>query len=432
MTAASRGVDDARPTPRVAYLTGEFPRATDTFIQREVAALRDLGFDIHTFAVRRPGPEHQVGPEQRALSTTTTYLLEGVKRPAVVSAHLGLAVRSPRRYLAAARLATTTRRAGLRGAIFQLFYFLEAGVLAAALHRRRVDHLHNHFGDSSCTVAMLASELSGTPYSFTLHGPGIFFDANVWRLDEKLRRAAFCACISWFARSQAIIFGGTEVADRLHVIHCGIDPDRLAPVEHRPDRFRLVYVGRLVELKGMSVLLQAMAEVAKHHPAVTLTVVGDGPDRDRFEAAAAAAGLASAVEFTGSVSQDEVARLLAEADTFVLPSFAEGVPVTLMEAMARSLPVVTTAVGGIAELVEDEVNGLLTRPGDPASLAEALERLADDVALRTRMGRAGRATVVEAFRAGDEAARLGGLIVAYGEGRTSSIRPEPLALPAPT
>ncbi|MEM9656669.1 MAG: glycosyltransferase family 4 protein, partial [Actinomycetota bacterium] len=379
--------------PKIAYLTGEYPRATDTFIQREVAELRKLGFSVDTFAVRRPGEEHMVGPQQREGAATTTYLLEAARGPALLTTHVGLIGRSPSRYLRAARLAWRTKRAGVRGSLYQLFYFLEAGMLASQLRARGVDHLHNHFGDTSCTVAMLAAELADAPFSFTLHGPGIFFEAHTWRLDEKLRRAAFCSCISYFARSQAAIFGGTEVTDRLHIIHCGIDPAALQPVTHRPGPINLIFVGRVVELKGMAVLLDALAAVRADHPDTTLTVVGDGPDRDRFEKAAAAAGLAEAVDFVGAKSQAEVAELLGSADIFTLPSFAEGVPVVLMEAMAAGLPVVTTMVGGIAELVDHEVNGFLLRPGDPVALTEALSTLAADPELRARFGTAGRAKV---------------------------------------
>ncbi len=409
--------------PSVAYLTGEYPRATDTFIQREVAELRALGFSVDTFAVRRPGDEHMVGPQQREGAASTTYLLELAKGPALITSHLGLLARSPARYLRAASLAWQTKRPGIRGTLFQLFYFLEAGILARQLLARNIDHLHNHFGDTSCTVSMLAAELSGKPFSFTLHGPGIFFEAHTWRLDEKLRRAAFCSCISYFARSQASIFGGTEVTDRLHIIHCGIDPAALPPVVHQPGPVRLIFVGRVVELKGMAVLLDALQTVRATDPDITLTVVGDGPDRSKFERAAAKAGLDDAVDFVGAKSQAEVAELLGQSDIFVLPSFAEGVPVVLMEAMASGLPVITTMVGGIAELVEHDVNGYLLRPGDPADLAAAISALAADAELRARFGTEGRAKVSEEFRSATEAARLGNLILNSQRGLPTGVRP---------
>ncbi|MDH3683863.1 MAG: glycosyltransferase, partial [Acidimicrobiia bacterium] len=391
--------------PRVAYLTGEYPRATDTWIQREVAALRDRGVVVDTFAVRRPGAEQLVGDEQRAEHARTTYLLDRLRSASVAGTHARLLARNPRRYLSALRLAWSTRRPGLAGSLYQLAYFMEAGVLADELRRRHLPHLHNHFGDSSCTVAMLAAELSGRTFSFTLHGPGIFFEPHTWRLDEKLRRAAFCACISYFCRSQAAIFAAPGDGNRLHIIHCGIDPTALQPRRHEGTGDRVLFVGRLAEVKGLPVLLEALRIVAKTHPTVSLTVVGDGPGRERFEAVARDLGLTGAVDFVGYRSQAEVASHLAETDVFVLPSYAEGVPVTLMEAMGSGLPVVATQVGGVSELVEHERNGFIVKPGDPAELADRISTLVGDPRRRQRFGDAGRSRVESDFSNVTESAR---------------------------
>ena len=193
----------------VGYLTGEYPRATDTWIQREIAALRRQGIEITTFSIRRPGPEHLVGPEQEEGQATTTYLLEQISPTRLLSDHLKRLIRSPRRYVETLNLAWRTKRPGIRGGLYQLFYFAEAVVLASEVERRGIDHLHNHLGDSSCTVAMLAADLARCPFSFTLHGPAIFFEPYTWRLDEKIKRSAFTACISHFCRSQAAIFANS-------------------------------------------------------------------------------------------------------------------------------------------------------------------------------------------------------------------------------
>ncbi len=410
--------------PHIAYFTGEYPRATDTWIQREIAALRALGVDVEGFAVRQPGAEHRVGPEQVAETARTTYLLPQLKSVRLPLAHLGLAVRSPARYLRALRLAWDTRRPGLHGTVYQLAYFLEAGLLAAGVRRRRIRHLHNHFGDSSCSVAMLAAELGGFTFSFTLHGPGIFFEANTWRLDEKFRRAAFVSCISWFCRSQAAIFADPADVAKLHIVHCGIQPELLARRTHRSGGAELLFVGRLAEVKGVAVLLDALVGVAKAHPDVHLTLVGDGPERQRFEQVAAETGVDGLVTFAGYRSQADVAAFLADTDVFVLPSFAEGVPVTLMEALGAAVPVVATQVGGVSELVDHGVNGYVVRPGDPEPLARALIELLDDPERRQRMGDAGRATVTAEFANAIEAARLRTLFANTLAGLPSPIRPE--------
>jgi glycosyltransferase involved in cell wall biosynthesis len=407
---------------RIAYLTGEYPRATDTWIQWEIAGIRNQGIEVTTFSVRRPGPEHLVGPEQRDGQAETVYLLERARSAGLLSAHAGTLVRSPGRYLSGLRLAWRTKRPGFRGGLYQLFYFAEAVVLARALQAEQVEHLHNHLGDSSCTVAMLSSEISGIPFSFTLHGHSIFFEPYTWRIDEKIRRSAFCACISHFCRGQAAIFA-PDATDKLHIVHCGVELDRLRPVEHDGRGPRLLFVGRIATVKGIEVLLDAIVSLRPQHADLRLTVVGDGPDRGRLEQLASERGLGDAVSFVGSKSQSEVAELLAEHDVFVLPSFAEGVPVVLMEAMGAGLPVVATQVGGVTELIEDGTNGLLVRPFDTEGLAERVGLLVADPELRRQLGQAGRKTVMTDFVSADEAARLATLIANHHAGIASAVRP---------
>ena len=229
------------------------------------------------------------------------------------------------------------------------------------MRRSGVTHLHNHIAKSSCTVAMLASALSGIPYSFTLHGPDIFFAPEHWRLDEKIARARFVACISDFCRSQAMLWSDPAQWGKLKIVHCGVDPGRYRDGER--EGTRLIFIGRLAAVKGVPVLLEAFAAARAVRPDLTLTLVGDGPERAALEAEAARLGIAGAVRFAGYRSQDAVADLLASHDALVLPSFAEGVPVVLMEALAANLPVIATAVGGVGELVKDGETGVWWRRG---------------------------------------------------------------------
>lgn len=393
---------------KIAYLTGEYPRATDTFIQREVAALRAEGLDVLTCSIRRTGDEHLVGEEQRQEAARTFHVLPAVANPLTMArAELAMLPRLGH-YFRALALAWRTAPKGIKGRAYNLIYFTEAVVLAHHLRKNGVQHLHNHIAKSSCTVAMLASELSGIPYSFTLHGPDIFFAPDHWRLDEKIARARFVACISEFCRSQAMFFSAQDQWGKLKIIHCGVEPERYAPGER--DGTRLMFVGRLAAVKGVPVLLEALAEARLTRPDLTLTLVGDGPDRAALEAQSRALDLAGAVTFAGYRSQSDVADLLARHDALILPSFAEGVPVVQMEAMAARMPVIATAVGGVSELVEDGINGYLVAPGDGAALRAAILRVMKDSALRQRMGGAGRAKVEAHFTATTEAARLARLI----------------------
>ncbi|KMK65649.1 glycosyltransferase [Puniceibacterium sp. IMCC21224] len=402
--------------PKLAYLTGEYPRASDTFIQREVASLRGLGHEVLTCSIRRTGAEHLVGPEQRAEQAGTFHVLEALKDwKRAFRAH-GRWMRDPARYLRALALAWRTAPKGLRGRVYQMIYFAEAGVLAAELADRGIEHIHNHIAKASCTVAMLAGALSGIRYSFTIHGPDIFFEPHHWRIDEKAARAAFVACISDFARSQLMCFAAPEHWGRLAVVHCGINPDRYSGGTR--DGTRLLFVGRLAGVKGVPVLLDALVGLRHTHPNLRLTLIGDGPERAALEARARVLGVAECVDFVGYKSQAEVAQALRDTDVFVLPSFAEGVPVVLMEAMAASLPVVTTRIAGIPELVRDGESGVLVPPGDTQALRTALSRVLDNPDLRRRMGRVGRATVASAYNIGIEAAWLSELFQASAEGRT--------------
>ena len=393
--------------PKLAYLTGEYPRASDTFIQREVAALRALGHDVLTCSIRTTGAEHLVGPEQRQEHALTFKVLGACKKPLrLLRAHLRW-MRNPGRYIAALRLAWTTAPRGVKGRLYNLIYFIEAGVLADELRRQEVDHLHNHIATAACTVAMLASELSGIPYSFTIHGPDIFFNPNHWRIDEKAARARFVACISEFCRSQLMCFADQSHWARFHIIHCGIDPGRYTSAPHKGAN--LLFVGRLAAVKGLPILLDALRDLSGDWK---LTVIGDGPDRAALEAQAQGLN----VDFLGYRSQSEVAEALSNTDVFVLPSFAEGVPVVLMEAMASAVPVVATRIAGIPELVDHATSGLLVPPGDPQELRAALDHMLADSKARQDMGLAGRAKVSDDFNIHTEAARLSRLFASYAGG----------------
>ena len=402
-------------TGPLLYLTGEYPRATDTFIQREVAALRAQGITIMTASIRRTGPEHLVGEEQIAEAAQTFHVLEAAKHPLRLAAAKLRLLRHPGRFFRAFALVWRTAPGGLRNWLWQMFYFAEAIVLADHMQRHGVRHLHNHIAKASCTVAMLASELSGIPYSFTLHGPDIFFAPDHWRLDEKIARARFVACISEFCRAQAMIFSDRALWDKLHIVHCGIDPARYDPAP-RQGPPHLTFVGRLAAVKGVPVLLEALSVLKGELPGLRVTLIGDGPERARLEQDAADLGLRDVVDFAGYRSQSEVARALKVTDALVLPSFAEGVPVVLMEAMAAGRPVITTGVAGVSELVEHGKSGFLVPPGDAQRLAQAVRAVLADPDRRVEMGRTGRARVVEDFDIGKEAAWLGRLFEVYADG----------------
>jgi len=409
-------------TFRVAYMTGEYPRATDTFIQREVATLRRLGHTIETFSIRKPASREVVSPEVQAERERTFYVLPA-SLPRIFAAHAGLLFKSPGRYVAGLRLAMKIRPPGLKAFARQLAYFAEAGVVAQRVRQLNLQHLHNHFSNSSCSVAVMAATMGRFTFSFTMHGPAEFFEPHVWRIDEKIRRALFVNCISHFARSQAMVFAPVDTWDKLHIVHCGVDPAEFEVSDARSKSgSQLLFVGRLAAVKGLPILLQAIASLREAHPHLTLSLAGDGPDRQMLEKLAVDLDIADRVKFLGYQSQSQVRALLQQTDIFVMTSFAEGVPVVLMEAMAAGVPVIATRIAGVPELVQDGKTGVLIPPGDVAATAVAIDELLSDGDLRSRLTEAGRAKVEREFNINSESMWLAQILTAALQGRRELIR----------
>ncbi|NER78833.1 MAG: glycosyltransferase family 4 protein [Leptolyngbya sp. SIO1D8] len=384
----------------IAYFTGLYPRATDTFIQREVIGLRKLGINVHTFSVRRPGDEHIVGAEQTSERSQTKYLLP-INLRHFLTSHLTLLITSPNRYLRSIRLALSTSQPGLKGLLYQVFYFLEAGILAQEISETKISHIHNHIANSSCTVAMLAAELGGFSFSFTMHGPHIFFEPMRWRLDEKIKRAKFVACISHFCRSQGMMFAAPEHWPKMQIVRCGVELSLFESITHQGIGNCLLYVGRLASEKGLPILLKSLRQLLPQYPDLKLTVVGDGADRTYLEELTTKMQLDRHVNFVGYQSQTSVREYLKATDIFVLPSFAEGIPVVLMEAMATGVPVIATQIAGISELVQSGLNGYLVSPGDSDALAQTLSELIPDAEKRNCLGRNGRQKIETDFNITD-------------------------------
>jgi glycosyltransferase involved in cell wall biosynthesis len=396
-------VTDDRP---IAYLTGDYPKVSHTFILREVQAVRAAGVPVITCSVRKPPPDAFMGEEESAARAETFYVIDAAKNPLrLFGAHGRALLRSPGTWASTLALAVRMRSPGLKALFWQLFYFLEAGVLADHLRRNQVRHLHNHFGNSSCSVAVLAARLAGIPFSFTEHGPAIFFEVDRWSLPEKIARARFVVAITHFCRSQLMLFSEPADWSKIAIVHCGVTPSAYRR-DPGGNGKRVAFVGRLDPVKGALLLIEAMAEVLKTHPDATLTLAGDGPARAGAEERARALGIDGSVRFAGFMTQGQVADLLANSDMLVLPSFAEGLPVVYMEALASRIPVVASRVAGVQELVEDGVCGFTVPPGDVATLVDRIIRLMDNPNAARDMGEAGRSAVEEGFDIAREGAWL--------------------------
>ena len=395
---------------RLGYLVGTYPAVSHTFIAREVDGLRAAGADVTTMSLRPPDADDLLGEDNRVRAQETLYVQP--PRPArVARAQLVAVTREPRGWLSTLVLALRLSPGGLRAGLWHLFYFAEAVLVWSWCRQRGIRHLHAHFANAATTVTLLAAALGrreGMTWSFTMHGPTEFDDVTRFRVAEKVRDAAFVACIGDYARSQLMKLVEPRHWGKLSIVRCGIDPaDFLPPPARAADGpLEVLCVGRLVPDKGQELLVRAVAQLRRRGTETRLTLVGDGPDRRAIEALAAELGVSDAVVLAGSVSQTRVRELYREAGAFCLPSFAEGVPVALMEAMATELPVVTTRIMGIPELVQDGVSGMLVAPGRVDDLVRALERLAGDAQLRSALGRAGRARVTERYALAEQVRRL--------------------------
>jgi colanic acid/amylovoran biosynthesis glycosyltransferase len=403
---------------RLAYLLSRYPAVSQTFVLNEVAELRRRGVEVHTFTIRRAASEEILSPAY-ARAFDTTYAVLPPRTWHLLRAHARALIRRPTRYLATLLEAIRAGRLDLRAVLWQVFYFAEAMIVWDHCERRGIRHIHVHFPNVASDVAMLATRYGGPNWTFsmTLHGPTELYEISAHRVAAKVRRALFVVCISDYMRSQVMNFVDHAEWPKLHLIHCGIDArefpgrkDDTAP----SGGSSIIAVGQLEARKGHAILVEALSAMARAGGTAQLTIVGEGPERSALARLASELGVADRLNLTGAVRHDEISEYLHDADVFCMPSFAEGIPVALMEAMACGLPVVASRIMGIPELVDDGVSGTLVTPGNVQALAAALQAQLDDRALRARMGAAGREKVLREFALETSGTILVSLFGEYG------------------
>jgi glycosyltransferase involved in cell wall biosynthesis len=392
----------------IAYVLNTYPQPSHSFIRRELSALEQDGIRVLRLAMRRPQADLP-DPADRTEAERTEYVLDrgGI---GLALALARAAIRAPRRFLCALRLAWGMGAAMPAGRMRHLIYLAEAAHVARRCAAEGVQHIHAHFGTNSTAVALLAQALGGPGYSFTVHGPEEFDAPGALSLGLKLDRAAFAVGVSSFGRSQLCRWAAFDTWPRLKVVHCGIRPEAFADPAPLPGGpLHLVSIGRFAEQKGQMVLVEAMAALRDSHPDIRLTLVGDGDMRADLERAIAQHDLGAAIRLTGWLPEAGVRVAIESAHALILPSFAEGLPMVVMEAMAAARPVIATWIAGIPELVIPGRTGWLVAAGDPKALAAAVaEMAATPSADLAAMGQAGRARVLDRHDAGTEARRLAG------------------------
>ena len=395
---------------KIAYILNTYPQPSHSFIRREVQALERHGVEIERIAMR-PADVPLVDPGDVGEQGRTDYVLaKGDAR--LVTGLVRRMWRSPRRFRSALAKAWAMGGRSQVGRLRHLIYLAEAAYVADRVEEEGIDHLHAHFGTNSTTVALLAAMLAdvsgGLGYSFTTHGPEEFDAPQVLSLGAKVDTADFAVAISSFGRSQLSRWAAFGSWARLKVVHCGIEPSRFSEPQPLPEGpLRLAAIGRFVEQKGQMVLIHALAKLVEAHPDLHLSLIGDGEMRQDLEAAIARYDLARHVTLTGWLSEADVRAELAKAHALVMPSFAEGLPMVVMESMAAARPVVATYIAGTPELVVPGQTGWLVPAGDPDVLAEAIADLAvtPSEAL-SRMGQAGRTRVLQRHDSEIEAGKL--------------------------
>lgn len=390
----------------IGYFTNQYPAVSHTFIRREILALESLGWQVSRFAIRI----HPSGviDEADVSETGLTRFIVKTSPGEFLTILFKEVLLNAARFLRTLWFGFRFDRQHARTPLKTLVCFFEACVLKAWVTQEGINHLHVHFGTNSATIAMFAKLLGGTDFSFTVHGPEEFDKPETLGLNAKIKHAKFVVAISSFGKSQ--LYRWADVGDwqKIAVVHCGLADDFLrappAPVSEQP---RLICVGRLCEQKGQMVLLQALAVLVAEQVSVKLVMVGDGPLRGEIETFIQNHQLQDHVELTGSLSGEQVRMQLKQSRAFILPSFAEGLPVVIMEAFAMGRPVISTYVAGIPELVVSGENGWLAPAGSVEDLVAAmrLALFAPPEAL-AEMGRKGRQRVMEQHAVATEAKKL--------------------------
>jgi colanic acid/amylovoran biosynthesis glycosyltransferase len=376
----------------IAYLTNQYPKISHAFIRREIAAVEKEGVEVVRWAVRRQ-QEPAVDPIDAAESQKTHVLLDA--GPAgLFRAFLRACVTRPLRFAAALLLTLRLGFRSERGLFRHLAYLAEASLLLAWVKHDRVEHVHAHFGTNSATVAMLCHALGGPGYSFTVHGPEEFDQAAQLGLRQKIAGALFVVAVSSFGRSQLYRYTDVGQWPKIKLVRCGVDETFWSPPVPLPAVRRLLSIGRLCEQKGQLLLIEALARLRQGGVRAEVGIIGDGELRPVIEDAIRRGGLSDTVRILGWASGAAIIKALDESQALVLPSFAEGLPVVIMEALARARPVLSTFVAGIPELVVPGRNGWLVPAGSADALANSLRQVLEaPVDQLTEMGQRGREDV---------------------------------------
>lgn len=387
------------PEFTIAYVMTHYPRVALTYIAGEIDEVERRGGRILPIVMNSPAAEDLTTEEARERQRRSCYLKAALML--VIGATLRAAARHPIKMTGLFFTAVRSARSDLSIMGRRVVHLCYAALAARHCCDRNIRHVHGQFGLAPATIAWFASEIlnfdkgAKCTWSFTIHGFHDFVNETESRLDLKAASASFVVCISDFTKSQLCRVTDPKYWERFHVIRCGID---LAAFPMRGPRRqrevpRVVSVGRLSPEKGHGILLEAAGKLSKAGVPIEVEIVGSGPFGDEIRRLAVELGIEKNVVLPGELLPNEVERRLEDADIFCMASFAEGLPISIMEAMAVGVPVVTTWIGGIPELAVNDVTALTVPPGNSDALAAAIQRLVTDPTLGERLSSAARAAV---------------------------------------
>lgn len=391
---------------RITHFINQYPKVSHTFIRREIMALERQGFEVQRIALRG-WDETLLDADDIHEQTLTEYVLKNGLVGLLLSA-LQVKIQHPIRFFKAFICAIRMGMRADRPVPYHLIYLLEACQTVRLMKQFKSQHIHAHFGTNPSEIAMLVHILSGIPYSFTVHGPEEFDRPQFLKLKQKIERSKFVVAISSFGRSQLQRWVDYAHWPKIKVVHCGLEPSFYENVSNNvPSSNKLVCVGRLCEQKGQLLLVEAANLLAKQGIDFELVLAGDGELRQPIEALIQQYNLSNHIKITGWISSAQVREFILESRAMVLPSFAEGLPVVIMEAMSLKRPVISTYIAGIPELVESEKSGWLVPAGDVGMLAEAMKSaLSVSIEALTAMGEAAFLRVTERHHIDREAEKL--------------------------
>ncbi len=386
---------------KVAYILDIFPTVSETFIINEIVTVEKLGLETVIFSRKKPAGKvpHE---EADRLGRQTTYFPEPKSISFIQSCgdHLRLLRKAPSRYIKTLLFSFQNNQEGL------LWFFKIAGSYALLVEKHKPDHIHAHFASLAGEYAMLISMLLDIPYTFTAHGWHDIFEYPPEDFRERALQAKKVITVSQYNKNyMAEKFA--IAPEKIEVIHCGIKPELFnAGGRSGNAQPRILSIARLHPIKGVEYLIRACKILKDKNIRFSCHIIGDGELREECDNLIEQMGLHGAVRLEGAQPAEEVRRQLAVSDIYVNSSLCEGLSVSIMEAMASDLAVVASNVTGIAELIEDGVNGYLVEPKNAAALAEAMERCINDPKKRAGMGRISRKRIETDFALETEVRKL--------------------------